>query len=205
MRNLVDKNNIEIKASTDAKIYKDLKLTNDKRLKEIIEMGERMNLLERPIIEDLARNGLVVDTIWGRHSLVDRAVADILAKHLILPYHDRIIEGVARALSTPKARHLWPLLVQQYRNAPEGIGVDGLHLGAKEGLAQALSGTATPLVFDELIDLIKDNKNGPTRCILVSRLTRSRDPKIISAIMEFKNDPQLSKEISSWKKHPANI
>jgi len=61
---------------------------------------------ERPLIAELAEVGILVtcvyDLVNARTSYP--AAISVLARHLLLPYHTRIREGIARALTVKEAR-----------------------------------------------------------------------------------------------------
>ena len=129
----------------------------------------------------------------------------VLLRHLLLPYSDRTREGIARALAVPTARTAWPTLVEEYRKAPMGMGprapgeAEELRLGAKDGLACALAATATEDVMPELVALAKDPSHGPSRCLFLSALKRSKSDMARAALKELASDPDLKKEIASWR------
>jgi hypothetical protein len=130
-----------------------------------------------------------------------------LLKHLVQPYSDRTREGIARALAVPETavREAWPILVQEFRAAPTGRGLvapgdtEEFMLGAKDGLACALSVAFTDGTLEELIALIKDPKNGESRLLLLSGLRKSKNPLAQRTLTELSDDPTFKAEISSWR------
>lgn len=100
------------------------------------------------------------------------------------------------------------MLVEEYRKAPIGWGIKGpgdtkeFRLGAKDGLACALSVAVTDETLEELIAIAKDPKQGKSRVLLLSALKKRRDknPLAKQAIAELANDPDLKDEIASWRK-----
>lgn len=117
----------------------------------------------------------------------------VLLDHLLRPYSDRVRSGIARALAVPDARYAWPLLVREYKAAP-------LDSEVKDGLGAALWVTSSDAVIDELIALAKDRSHGGSRLFLLRGLKRSRKPAAKQALDELSNDPELAKEIASWKR-----
>jgi len=134
----------------------------------------------------------------------------VLLKHLQMPYSDVVKEGIARSLAVvePEVQKAWPILVDEYRRTPMGWGIKGpgdtteFRLGAKDGLAFALSVVVTEETLPELIALAKDRAQGESRVLLLSVLKRRRntDPLAKQAIAELASDPELAKEIASWRK-----
>jgi hypothetical protein len=86
-------------------------------------------------------------------------------------------------------------LVTEYLNAPAGNESSG----AKSGLATALAATATDEVMDDLIALAKDPSRGVSRVLLLKALRKSKSALAKSAIEELASDPDLRKEIASWR------
>ncbi len=87
-----------------------------------------------------------------------------------------------------------------------GIKVPGdtkeYRLGAKDGLACALSVAVTDETLPELIALAKDRTQGESRVLLLSALKkrRNKNPLAKQAIEQLASDPDLEKEIASWRK-----
>lgn len=176
--------------------------------REWAERSARLRAEEEPILADLRGAGWDVESVWD---LVNTSIGypeaiPILLKHLLLPYSDRTREGVARALAIPEAKYAWQTLVAEYRKAPMGIGIIApsdtkeFSLGAKDGLACALSATVTRETVEELVRLAKDRSHGSSRLLLLRALRRSESPAAKQALTELASDPDLAKEIASWKR-----
>jgi hypothetical protein len=156
---------------------------------------------EEPLLADLRAIGWNVESVW---TLVNTSTnyaeaIPVLLEHLQLPYSDTTRDGIARSLAVPDARFAWAILADEYRKEPslplgEGRG------GAKQGLAAALSATATKEVIDELIAIAKDRSHGESRNLLLRALRRSKQPQAKQALEELANDPDLAKQIASWRK-----
>jgi hypothetical protein len=142
-----------------------------------------------------------VNSVWDLVNTSTRyaEIIPILLKHLKLPYSDRTKEGIVRALAVPDARTAWPILVTEYRKAPIG-DENGIRLGGKDGLAAALSATATDAVMDELVALAKDRAQGDSQLLLLRGLRKSKSQIARRALEELASDPALSKEIASWQR-----
>lgn len=188
-----------------------LRLINEERKRQLTKWYARLRVEEKPILADLAAIGLKVNSVWDLVNTSDPypEAIPILLKHLTQDYSDRIKEGIARALAVPDAKDAWSLLVAEYRKAPEGVeypvGVEnGIRLGAKSGLAVALSATATDGVIEQLASLAKDRSNGDSRLLLLSALRKSKTAAAKEALAELANDPALQKEIASWRKKKSS-
>lgn len=171
------------------------------RERERMERSVRFRVEQEPILAELREIGWDVSSVWD---LVNTSnpyseAIPVLLKHLLLPYSDRTREGIARALAVPDARYAWPILVAEYRKAPMGQE-NGIRLDAKSGLAVALAATATDKVMDELIAIAKDRSHGSSRLLLLRALRKSKSAAAKQAIEELASDPDLKKEIASWRK-----
>jgi hypothetical protein len=191
-----------------------LREINRIRRQEIEERGARLRVEQKPIIEDLRAVGWTVESVWDFINMPAAVryseAIPVLLRHLMLPYSDRIRAGIARALGTPEpeARQAWPLLVAEYRKAPMGWGIIALgdtkeyRLGTKDGLACALSILVTEATLPDLIELTKDRSLGESRILLLSALKkrRNKNPLVAQVIAELAEDPDLTKEITAWRK-----
>jgi len=194
-----------------AEDFRRLKLTDDEksRLRDInlgragerAERSVRLRAEEEPMLADLRGTGFDVESVWDlvNTSTPYPSAIPVLLKHLTRGYSDRISEGIARALAVPDARNAWPLLVAEYQKAPTGEE-NGVRLGAKSGLAAALSAIATDGVIEELVTLVKDRTNGSSRLLLLNGLRKSKSSIAKTAIDELASDPELEKEIASWSR-----
>lgn len=188
-----------------------LKAINVRRMQERAFREVRLKEEQRVIIEELRKVGVVADSVW---SLVNDPgpypqAIPILLRHLKLPYSDATRDGIARCLAVPEptVRAAWPMLVEEYKKAPIGKGfiapgeTKQYVLGAKEGLALAVRAAVSDQTLPEFISLIKDRSNGESRVLLlkVLRKRRKKDPAIAQLLKELVEDPDLKKEITSWK------
>lgn len=178
---------------------------------ERLERSARIRADAEPILRELREVGWDVQSVWDLVNVTTPypEAIPILIKHLQLSYSDIVREGVARSLAVPdpQVQKAWPLLVEQYRKAPMGWGIKApgdtkeYRLGAKDGLACALSVAVTEETLPELIALAKDRSYGESRVLLLSALRkiRNKNPLAKEAIKELASDPDLEKEITSWR------
>lgn len=188
-----------------------LKAINDRRAQERTALAGRLMEEQRMLMEELRKVGVVADSVGHLTSNpgpYPQAIP-ILLRHLQLPYSDATRESIARCLAVPEPAVLaaWPMLVEEYRKAPTGKGFIGpgeskqYRLGAKDGLALALRAAVSEKTLPDLISLIKDRTNGESRVLLLKVLKerRKKNPAISQLLMELTEDPDLRKEIASWK------
>ncbi len=100
----------------DAYIERKRQQEQDRRKRQSELRGE-----EHAILDDLKQLGYrEVQSVWDFVNTDDPypEAIPVLFEHLQKQYPDSIREGIARALSVPAARHLWPKLLEIYRNEP---------------------------------------------------------------------------------------
>jgi hypothetical protein len=116
------------------------------------------------------------------------AALPVLLAHLDRPYPPDAREVIAGALAVPEMKEVgWDALLRHYRD-------EQTHL-AKDALAAAIDAAADDRVIGDVIALARDTTLGPSRVLLLSALTRSKDPGARTAIIDLATDPDLVLEI----------
>jgi hypothetical protein len=158
-----------------------------------------------PLVAALANVGFGVGSVWDLVNSPDpyKDAIPVLLEHLKVPYLDRTRDGIARALAVPDARGAWTELVELFRAEPT-LNESGKS-ETKRGLAVALAATATDGTIEELIALAKDKTHGSSRLLLLRALRRSKLPSAKQAIEALAADPDLAKEIASWRGRKARL
>ena len=146
---------------------------------------------ETPLVEELRTAGFAVDSAWDfvNTSVPYPEALPILVDHLQRPYPGRVREGIARALAVPQSKFAWNVLTRLYRDEGER--------DVKDGLAVAISVVADDEVLDEVLALVRDERHGPSRILLLGALERSEDPRARAALMELGTDPEMKKEVQA--------
>jgi hypothetical protein len=167
---------------------------------ELAERIAKRRVEQIPIVDDLRAAGVELEFL---ENLIPRATPypeaiPVLLKHLALPYSDATLDTLARSLAVREARPAWPILVAQYLKAPL-FDENGEEPRAKDGLACALSATATDAVMDQLIAIAKDPSNGGSRVLLLMAIKKSKLPAAKQALEEMATDPELAEEIALWR------
>lgn len=174
------------------------------------ERVKKLDIEAKPILEGLQKLGLKIDRF---NSLTSSKVANhpdvipMLLEHMKSPYFDGVRSIIANALAVKEAYGAWEIFVEEYRNAPQGLGIsvkgdtEELSLSYKDSLANTLCDLFRNECLEEYLELLQDKKNGSSRILLLAPL-RSRykkNPIIKEALFELKADSDLVKEITSWK------
>lgn len=161
-----------------------------------LERETQSRAVQKPLLEELKKVGINIESVWdlvNTSSQYDDAIP-ILFCHLQKPYPDKEKEGIARALGVPKAIVGWNILVTEFRNATETSS-----RSTKMGLAAAIGAIATDAVIGDVIDLVQNKNHGENRILLLKALRRSKKPEAASALNNLASDPDLAKEIASWR------
>jgi len=173
------------------------------RMSRVARLGEE----ERPLVADLAKVGIRVRSVWDLVN-TSRPYPDaipVLLAHLLLPYSDRNVEGIARALAVghPLVREAWPILVRRYEEAPTGSGrvapgdEESLRFSAKDGLACTPAVAATERRVPEVIRLVRDPVMGSSRILLLKVLKRHAKAvaELSDVLEDLSRDSDLAKEV----------
>lgn len=172
----------------------------DRRDAEFRYKRDQLLLEQLPIIKDLQAVGVdyenLGDMLHSHHPYP--AAIPILLKHLQLPYSDSLRAMIARCLATKEAVFAWDFLVDAYRKEP--LTREERDSRTKDGLAAAISATMAPNRIEDLITLISDSDQGPSRVLLLSPLRRrAKNVRIRQVLEKFISDPDLEKEIKAWR------
>jgi hypothetical protein len=137
-------------------------------------------------VEALRAAGYQVKSVWD---LVNATApypgaVPVLLQHLSRRYPAPIRERIARALGVREALFARAALMLAYRCEQDSR--------VKDGLAIAVAATAD---IDDIIALLRDWDQGPSRLLLLSRLETWRDPRARVVLTELATDPDLKLEI----------
>ena len=175
----------------------------EEREKQRTKNEEKLRKAQTILLLELSSIGIKLSSIYDLVNSKQRydAAIPILLTHLTANYPDRVREGIARSLGRPWARKVaWHPVLDAYRREPNksrtaSQGAVGAPSGPKDGLAAALSEMANPDDLSQIIDLISDPSNGPSRMFFIRNLARSRSRRAFEALAKLSNDPDLKKEI----------
>jgi hypothetical protein len=166
--------------------------------RDLAERKVQLKVAQAPLLADLAVLGIEVQSVWDlvNTSSPYHDAIPLLLEHLRRPYPNVIREGIARALAVPATRKIgWSVLVDEFRKT------EATNEQVKDGLAVALAGASDDSVIQELIGLAKDKRNGCSRILLLAGIRRSKRLEAKQAIDELAEDPDLAKEIKSWRRN----
>ena len=134
-----------------------------------------------------------VDDLVNTRERYDEALP-ILFEHLKKDYPDEVLNAIARALAIPQALPYRPTFISLFRRDPP------VSEEFRYALGLAIANTTGPDNLAETIELAKDRSLGDSRLALLFAFKRLRKPEIRQVIEELSSDPDLAKEIASWKR-----
>jgi hypothetical protein len=147
-----------------------------------------------PLLEDLEKVGVTSSAELSKVGAGTKeppfplAALPILIDHLGRRYPTNARRLMARAVAVPQSQFAWQFLVDAYRREPAE--------GAKDDLAVAVEAVADEGNTDDLIALVRERANGPSRILLLKGLVRLSDPRTKATLREMRHDPDLEKEIA---------
>ena len=154
---------------------------------------EQVRLLreaEAPIVADLRRAGLGVSSVWDLVNTSEPypAALPVLLAHLARGgYPDAVMEGLGRALAVEPSAAQWDILSDLYLQARSR--------GEKEGLAVALAAAATREHFDQLVNLLLDERQGGTRIYFVRTVKDLGGQRGREVLAKLTDDHVLCREV----------
>jgi hypothetical protein len=147
---------------------------------------------QEPLVEDLARVGVLVHSVWdllsSRIAPYPQAVP-VLLDHLTRPYLDHVGEGIALALKVDEARPEWAQMAAAYRAMNPDVQGHTM-----EGLADTLQHLARKPQGKDIVDLVRDTSRGESRAILLRAVMRLRLADRWTLITDCQADPDLRRE-----------
>jgi hypothetical protein len=137
---------------------------------KLLQSEREFKVLEGSLLSDLKKIGIQLESVWDFVNTADKypAAIPVLLRHLALPYHKRIKEGIIRALTVNYAgpevlRELIKQFCEQADDSPNSL---------KWVLGNAISEVATSADAETVIALAMDPSHGEARDSITQRLPR---------------------------------
>ncbi|WP_045760533.1 HEAT repeat domain-containing protein [Xanthomonas albilineans] len=178
------------------------------RDKDFLEMQRERDIAHKKSVEEHARQsapvvaalkqaGVNVDSIGklGEDGELNPKAIPVLLEHLAYDYSDWIRQVILRKLATPHARKYWDQLMEIFEKNSLNLAPEIRYVAAL-----ALSGAADDTVLDDVIRLLGDKSLGLDRAPLLIALIRSKSPKAKMKLLELRDDPDLSKQIKTFRR-----
>src|SRR4030067_1376873 len=162
-------------------------VTSDDEIRHhIIEINKEAS---KPILNELSQAGFDVEWVsdlYNKH-LNYRQVIPILLKWLLRVENKDVKVSIVRALSVPWARKTSAprLLVNEFRRQFSDPNLQWV-------IGNALSVVADDELLNEIVELIRDPKNGKAREMLVISLGNMKKPEVEKILIELLEDEDLA-------------
>lgn len=178
----------------------EIRLRREQMEREREERVARLRSEQEPMLAELREVGCVAQGIYDfvNYGGSYPEALPILLKHLqkIPPYSDTILAGIIRSLTVKELRGKFnKLALQMYRDDTR----EPVANGVRWCLANALSVVAELDDVDEMIELLRDQRNGPARSPFLDALVRfvGKRPEIVEVFDSVKDDPELSVRVQT--------
>jgi hypothetical protein len=165
------------------------------------EIWKQWYIEEKPIRKELEELGYKSEYVFDiRHKYPNyESAIPIIFLHLQKQYSDRLLEDLATLLGHPSAFSLWPKLYEMYTVASPDLSPK-LMMGLARSLSEHGLRSKSQELKSAIITLLQDKTRGESRLLLLDCFRRKRDQESIELIASLAHDPDLKKEISSWKR-----
>ena len=143
-----------------------------------------------PVLVELAQLGFHLEWVSDLYNkrLDYRAAIPILIKWLPLVSDRAVKADIATALSVKWAKPMAARpLIREFRKAPQGE-----ELGLKWTIANALSEVADASIFDDIVELVCDERHGRAREMLAVALGNIKEPRGVEVLVELLDDEQVA-------------
>jgi hypothetical protein len=173
----------------------------DRREAERMKRVEENLRVEAPIVADLARSGIVVNSIEDfcirNLSHEERGVVRILLKWIPRLGNLDVKSAIVTALRDKMARpSAGPPLITEFRTVafpPAETEMRFQHYKCK--VADTIRFVATKHMHEDIVELIRDRRHGWSRGPLVLALQRMKNPATVGVLMDaLDEDPNLNEE-----------
>ena len=179
----------------------DTSLDRAQREEQRLNRARANELAARPILAELANAGVSLRSIasFPASPTEFAAALPIYFRHLEGDYPQDVLATMAAVLAVSQSLPYRNTLIALFKKPPLEYS------SYKYALASAIAVTSNPKNLFETIELARDPSFGVNRVALLSAIKRSRKPEIQKVIDELKSDPDLTREIASWKRQKSAI
>jgi hypothetical protein len=152
--------------------------------------GERSLELSAPLRDELRSLGIEVEdeitNVLRADLSLYKAAVPILAKWLPQIDHPRTKESIVRSISTPYARSVAPVLIDEFRRAK-----GHMRIAQHWAIGNALETMAHDSLYDQFVELAVDKQYGEARQMIVLGLARMKNPAAIDVLVDLLDDPDV--------------
>lgn len=160
-----------------------------KKEKERQEIENNLREEEKELILDLNTVGVKVTSVWDLVNAASsyKAGIPILINHLSKPYHNKIKEGIIRALAVNEAKGLaGAVLLEEFYKIP----IENKNLRWIIGSTMEI--VITEKDIDEIVNIVKNKANGMSRQMFIVALGKVKSEKVIQVLSELLKDKEVA-------------
>jgi hypothetical protein len=157
---------------------------------------------EKPLIDDLRKAGVMVDSVYDLVNSKESypAAIPVLLKHLPIKYDHRIKQGIIRALIDPASVIGFKQIYEEFCNAPAvSEKEDFVKFQIKWLLGSALAEASRIETLPMILELLRDKKHGAGRNRLILAVKRLPKKERDILLRELSQDPDLNEIIKKAK------
>lgn len=162
----------------------------------------QQQLEEQPLRDELAQVGVKTSGCWELLSAgpIPAIAVPILLTHLARPYSDPVRSGIARCVEAGQGSEHWPRIVEAYRSMDAET-----FSSTKDALACAVARgvKGKPARRAVVLELLRDERLGGSRILLLDVFARGRKPELRAVLEEFVDDPVLGEQTRWELAHPG--
>jgi hypothetical protein len=172
--------------------FERIRKENEIRHLEIERESAMLQIEEEPIIADLLSVGIQVESVSDLVKTSEKyeEAIPVLIEHLSKPYHNKIKEAMARALAVKEAKGVaCKVIIDEYKKAPkEKPPYYNREFYYRWAFGNTMQVIATEDYADEIIEIVMDPSNGPSRDMFVRSLGKMRLIRVKEALEKLRED-----------------
>jgi len=162
----------------------------------------RLDREEKPLVDDLRKAGVVVNSVYDLVNSKESfpAAIPVLLKHLRIKYDHRIKQGIIMALIDPASVIGFKEIYEEFCNNPAASEEeDHVNFQMKWSLGSALAEASRIETLPIVLELLRDKRHGRGRENLIYAVKRLPKKKRNVLLRQLSQDPDLSEIIKKAK------
>jgi len=173
--------------------FERIRKKNEIRRQEIEREAAVLLIEEEPIIADLLSVGIQVESVSDLMKTSEKyeEAIPVLIDQLSKPYDSYIKEAIVRALAVKEAKGIaCKAIIEEYKKAPKDTHADCREFSYRWAFGNTMAVIMTDDYVDEVIELVLDVGNGPSRDMFVKSLGKTKSFKAKQVLEKLIYDPE---------------
>lgn len=153
-----------------------------------LEFEKELRQQQAELIHEIKKRGIIISNIWDLVNTKEdyKNVLDILISHLTKPYHDKIKEGIVRALAVKEAAPIAnSTLLEEYHKTSKD------KKALRWAIGNTIYNTVTENYKEKIIEIVKDKLNGISRHMFVLSLSKINCPEVEDVLIDLLSDNEV--------------